>query len=157
MDELYSSRQRFDLCNDILDVADIDKLTSEIQAGSVDLPFDLNQDGTVDHEDHTYWVTHIKQTWVGDANLDGEFNSGDFVGVFQAGKYETGESAGWSQGDWNADGVFDSSDFVAAFQGGGYERGPRASVAAVPEPSAAILLMSGLVGIACIRRHRASN
>ena len=71
----------------------------------------------------------VKRTWYGDADFNGEFNSSDFVQVFQAGKYEQGwltESgwavgalAGWSEGDWNGDGLFDSSDFITAFQDGG--------------------------------------
>ncbi len=51
--------------------------------------FDVNQDGIVDELDLSDWVTTIKHTWFGDANLDGEFNSGDLVQVLAAGKYET--------------------------------------------------------------------
>ncbi|MCA9198262.1 MAG: hypothetical protein KDA87_12020 [Planctomycetales bacterium] len=62
----------------------------------------------------------------GDSNLDREFNSADFVTVFQAAKYENnivGDST-WEEGDWNGDGDFDSSDLVLAFQGAFYEQGP---------------------------------
>ena len=55
----------------------------------LDAMFDLNSDGSVDHEDHRIWVKDLKHTWFGDANLDGEFNSSDMVQVFAAGKYET--------------------------------------------------------------------
>jgi hypothetical protein len=58
----------------------------------------------------------------GDANRDGRFDSSDFVQVFQAGKYQTGQPATWAEGDWNGDGFFDSGDFVLAFQCGGYEK-----------------------------------
>jgi hypothetical protein len=58
----------------------------------------------------------------GDANRDGLFDSSDLVLVFQAGKYETGESAIWEEGDWNGDLVFDSGDLVVAFQSGRYEQ-----------------------------------
>ncbi len=57
---------------------------------------------------------------VGDADLNGVFDSSDIVRVFQAGKFETGESASFDQGDWNGDGVFDSTDIVVAFQAGRY-------------------------------------
>ena len=85
----------------------------------------MNGDGGVSAEDHRSWVKDLKHTWFGDADLNNEFNSNDFVRVFQAGKYEQGwldrwgniqgETAGWSEGDWNGDGVFDSNDFVTAF------------------------------------------
>jgi len=78
---------------------------------------------------------------VGDANYDGVFDSTDMVRVFQAGKYGTGEHAYWSEGDWTQDGVCGPADMVAAFTAGGYER----PLAAVPEPSAAILLLLGLL------------
>jgi hypothetical protein len=83
------------------------------------------------------WVTDLKSTYFGDANLDGEFDSGDLVEVFRAGHYEDGveRNSGWSTGDWNGDQEFDSGDFVKAFTGGGYERGPRPAAAAVPEPT----------------------
>ena len=93
--------------------------------------------------DHGIWVHELKKTYIGDANLDGEFNSGDFVQVFQTGKYETGTGAGWSDGDWNTDGFFSSDDFITAFEDGGYEQGPRTALAAVPEPSVSLLLVIG--------------
>ena len=96
----------------------------------------------------------VKRDWIGDANMDGEFNSGDFVAVFQAGKYETGEIAAWSQGDWNGDRVFDSGDFVAAFQDGGYEMGPRSITAAVPEPSGCLFVTLATLLFPLIRRKR---
>ena len=34
-------------------------------------------------------------TYYGDANLDGEFNSSDLVAVFAEGLYETGQPGGW--------------------------------------------------------------
>lgn len=56
----------------------------------------------------------------GDANCDGRFDSSDLIKVFQAGKYEQGTAADWSEGDWNGDGMFDSSDLIAAMIAGGY-------------------------------------
>ena len=78
--------------------------------------FDVNYDRILDEEDLAVWITELKNTWFGDANLDGEFNSGDFVSVFQANKFETGSAATWSEGDWNGDGEFNTSDFVFAFR-----------------------------------------
>ena len=135
-----------------LDAADIDMLTTEVQAGTNNASFDLDNSATVNEEDRRVWVEDLRNTFFGDANLDGEFNSSDFVTVFGAAKYETGSPATWSEGDWNGDGVFSSSDFVAAFGGGGYEMGPR-PVAAVPEPSARGLAFLGLLGLLAVRRR----
>lgn len=111
-----------------LDADDLDELCAAINGGDTDPIYDVNGDGLVNHDDHTYWVKQIKETWFGDANLDGEFGSGDLVAVFQAAKYETGLAASWAEGDWNCDGVFDSGDLVTAFQDGGYEQGPLPAV-----------------------------
>ena len=63
--------------------------------------YDLNGDGVVDFEDRKLWVedSAFKNTWIGDANLDLEFNSCDMVQVFAAGKYEKpGETATLGRG-----------------------------------------------------------
>jgi hypothetical protein len=85
--------------NRVLDANDIDLLSREVIAPTPDLVFDLNDDGQVSSADHTIWVHDIRGTYFGDANLNGEFNGSDMVQVFAAGKYETGENAGWSEGD----------------------------------------------------------
>ena len=135
-----------------LDVADIDLLTGEVIAGNNTASFDLDNNAMVDDEDRRVWVEDLRNTYFGDSNLDGEFNSSDFVTVFGAAKYETGSDATWGEGDWNGDGKFDSSDFVAAFSGGGYEQGPR-PVAAVPEPSSLSLGVLAILGLLAKRRR----
>ena len=108
----------------ILDAFDIDLLSAEIRDGGQNLAFDVDGNGDVDIADHQYWVAELKGTYLGDANLDGTFDSADFVLAFQRGQYEDQEilNSGWEDGDWNTDGDFDSSDFVAAFQEGGRNR-----------------------------------
>lgn len=135
-----------------LDLEDIDLLTAAVAAASTDLSFDLTSDGAVNSDDVVFWTKDLANSWVGDSNLDGEFNSGDFVAVFTPGKFESGNAAVWSEGDWNADGVFDSSDFVFAFTDGGYEQGPRTATAAVPEPTGCLLLLLG--SLTLIHRRR---
>ncbi len=132
--------------NDKLDVVDIDRLTSLMGAflGSSIFPnavLDLDRDAYVTEEDHRIWVKDLKKTWFGDANLDNEFNTADFVQVFTAGKYELTQR----EGDWNGDGLFDTSDFVIAFQDGGYELGPRNIEAPVPEPEPVVLFFTSIV------------
>lgn len=120
----------------ILGLSDIDVLVQGIVSMSDDLALDLNDDGIVGRTDLHAWVNELFGTYVGDANLDGEFNSADFVHVLGAGQYEdtiVGNST-WTTGDWNTDSEFDSNDFVAALGNGGYELGPPSTIA-VPEPS----------------------
>jgi hypothetical protein len=140
-----------------LAVTDIDLLTEAMNAAEPDAQFDLNDDGDVDFADRTMWVHDLKQTWYGDANLDVEFSSVDFVGVFQTGKFEINQPASWSEGDWNGDGIFSTTDFVTAFQDGGYEKGPRvAQAVAVPEPSSGVLMLATVVVLICFFRFQAA-
>jgi DNA-binding beta-propeller fold protein YncE len=145
-----------DFDNDmVLDVDDIDLLSAGIRNGVENKRFDLNGNNAIDEADRTRWVKDLKVTYFGDSNLDGEFNSNDFVVVFQAGQYEDdlqGNST-WATGDWNGDGDFTSGDFVLAFQDGGYEQGP-AAARSVPEPVTPVcgLLLGSLLVIARRRR-----
>jgi hypothetical protein len=142
--------------NDVLDVEDIDLLTNAVRSGDNPAGFDLNSDLLVNDADRQIWVNDLKFTYFGDANLDGEFNSGDLVHVFQRGEYEDNEAGNstWGDGDWNGDGEFSSSDFVVAFQAGGFELGPRAAVSSVPEPSANLLVLIGCFCLLGIFRTR---
>lgn len=140
-----------------IDILDVDALLTAVKSGENDPRFNLSADVVVDTKDLGIWVHLIKNTYFGDANLDGEFNSSDFISVFGNGKYENGSEAGWGDGDWNGDSAFDSGDFIVAFQDGGYELGPRAITRAVPEPSNAILLWAGIVGAHGLCRIRRSR
>lgn len=141
--------------NGELDVDDIDMLSAAAFAGNNPAEFDLNGDGNVDQLDRSAWIVELKNTWFGDSNLDGEFNSSDFVLVFTGGEYEDAEGGNstWAEGDWNGDGEFNSSDFVVAFSGGGFEVGPRVATQTVPEPGAIVLIVAGLLGLTAIRRN----
>lgn len=156
--------------NDALGLADIEYLQHRIRGSGLPesplewLPqamFDLNNDRSVSQADINVWVKDLKRTYFGDANVDGEFNSGDLVQVSASGKYDSiavfdafglmRNPATWSTGDWNSDGEFTSSDLILAFQDGGYENGARAAFAVVPEPCSFVLLTVGLLGLS---RHR---
>ena len=158
-------------------VDDADRAIITAHMDQVDTSYsrgDVNQDGVTNAADLEAWeglggnpqdridsITDLNEridfvhntlgTWMGDSNFDGEFNSSDFVAVFTAGLFETGEAATWATGDWNGDGVFGSGDFVVAFTDGGFEVGPRVA-SVVPEPSSIVLAMVALVGILRIRR-----
>jgi hypothetical protein len=109
----------------MLTVADINLLAGALRAGEASPPVhDLSGDGQMDFGDYQYLVLNLMETRFGDSNLDGRFDSADFVQVFQHGQYEDGVAGNsdWQTGDWNGDGEFDSADLVFAFQHGGYEQ-----------------------------------
>lgn len=135
--------------------ADFDRLGAAIRNGSVDPLFDLDSSGAVDTEDLEYLLVERAETWFGDANLDGFFDSGDLVQVFQNGEYDdglTGNST-WGTGDWNQDAEFDNQDLVLAFQDGGYLQGPRPAALPVPEPTTCFWTI-GVLGIGITLRRR---
>lgn len=145
-----------DFNNDqLLDDTDIDALSRANMLG-VDLPmFDLNEDANVNQGDRITWVEDLRNTYFGDANLDGEFNSSDLVQVFERNEFEDGIplNSRWASGDWNGDREFDSQDLILAFQRPGYELGPRAS--AVPEPTGSTpLVVLAICTLATIQRRR---
>jgi hypothetical protein len=114
-------------------------------------------DGTItDPTERLNYVRDVLRTWVGDSNLDGEFNSSYLVAVFQTGQYEDPleRNSSWVTGDWSGNGEFDSSDLVFAFQDGGFELGARPALAAVPEPSSMIPLAIGIIAMGRLRRSR---
>ena len=142
--------------NLVIEAADIDLLSSAVRNESADLKFDINLDNAVDSSDREYWVHKEKWTYFGDANLDGEFNSADFVEVFQTGQYEDQIEANstWSTGDWDGDAEFTSGDFVVAFQDGGYEKGPIQQTLAVPEPTAILTIVLSVLAFWGTARRR---
>ena len=107
---------RADLTNDgELTADDIDHLFAAIRANDQSTKFDLDQNGTVDHEDADRLIRHEFQSTLGDANLDGIFDTNDIIHVFQFGRFQQPTEASWESGDWNGDGYFDTSDLIAAF------------------------------------------
>ena len=105
-----------------IDDLDLDAMFRAVRVGSDDLKFDLNSDGAVDQSDAVYLQRDVLGIRPGDANLDGRFDSRDFVTVFRSAGYEDDEenNSGWAEGDWNGDGDFTTFDLVVAFREGGY-------------------------------------
>ncbi|MCA9216630.1 MAG: chitobiase/beta-hexosaminidase C-terminal domain-containing protein [Planctomycetales bacterium] len=103
--------------NGTIEPSDVDVICFAI--GQRDLDFDLDHDGDVDLRDLETFLASIGSV-IGDSNLDGTFDSTDFVQVFQANVFEKDKIATWATGDWNCDGKFGSSDFVYAFASGSY-------------------------------------
>ena len=140
----------------VLDMHDIDQLSNALREGVDERQFDLNGDGVTSQLDRVVWIRDLKQTYYGDANLDGEFNSGDLVLVLGAGEYEDElmDNSGWATGDWDGDREFTSADLVVALADGGYEHGPRAAVLSVPEPKSLTVLSMVLLLVAKLSLHR---
>ncbi|MCA9152445.1 MAG: hypothetical protein KDA92_24245, partial [Planctomycetales bacterium] len=106
-----------------VDIQDVDLICAAIQRGTNETEYDLTGDGAVNRNDMNELIVNILGTTFGDANLDGVFDSRDFVLVFQVGQYEdaiVGNST-WADGDWNCDGEFSSADLVLAFQASGFQ------------------------------------
>ena len=102
--------------NGVLDATDVDSLADHLRAGQLTALYDLDNSGVLDMDDHRFWVKSLQATWYGDADLDGEFTSGDLMTVAEAGEYEDSipGNSHWSTGDWNADRDFTSGDLVLA-------------------------------------------
>jgi hypothetical protein len=125
----------------VLDAADIDALATQSAGGTNNATFDLTADALVNGADVSFWVKDLFNSWIGDADLDGEFNSSDLVTVLASGTYEANVDSVWTTGDFNGDGRTNSGDLVAALADGGYEVGPRPpGAAAVPEPASMLWL-----------------
>ncbi len=112
----------------------------------------MTGDGAVDPSDLDFLINTLFGTSIGDADLDGVFNSRDLVVVLQAGEYEDGVAGNstWSEGDWNCDGEFDSGDVVRAFIAGDY-------TAAASQALSNALSLPTRVGAAAIRLGTESN
>ena len=136
--------------NGVLDAADIDMLTGDVQ----DPALDVTSDGVVNQDDRVFWVHDLANTWFGDADLNGEFVSSDIVVVFVAGKYDTGQEAGWAEGDWDGDGVFSSGDLITALVDVGYEKGQLTDGVDMPEPGGWLLLILGVGLLLTVRKGR---
>lgn len=83
----------------------------------------------------------IRYTAMGDANLDGTVNSGDFN--LLASNFGLG-GARWAKGDFNFDSVVNSSDFNTLASNFGFTL-PSSPGADVPEPGAFLLMGTSLV------------
>jgi autotransporter-associated beta strand protein len=95
----------------------------------------------------------------GDTNLDWNVDILDAANFLAGGKFDTGVAASWNEGDFGYDGIvdiLDAADFLSngLFDAGVYNgpSGRSAAVAAVPEPTSALLLVSGVLAVALGRR-----
>lgn len=100
----------------------------------------------------------------GDTNFDAFVDLIDAGNVLAAGRYDTGDSATWSEGDFNADRVVDILDITDLLAADLYDQGdyrPLVSglgqlgpAAAVPEPSTSVLVSAALAVVALLGSRR---
>jgi hypothetical protein len=96
----------------------------------------------------------IKYTYTGDGNLDGAVTFDDYAAM-DAAFFGTIPNLGWATGDVNFDGVINFDDYAVVDQAFFNQAAPlgRQDVSAIPEPSAALILVSG-VFFAVLARSR---
>ena len=133
--------------NDELDVADINLLATAVREGNIHPQYDLDQNGTLDLDDHTYWVADLKHTWMGDADLDGSVNFADFLVL--SGNF--GQEGGWAHGDFDNSGDVQFADFLLLSSNFGQTAG---EVATVPEPHLPTPLMALTIAFSRLRAKR---
>ena len=101
-------------------------------------------------------------TLLGDANLDGTVNTEDFTPF----STNLGHNGGWDQGDFNYDGTVNCEDFTPfshnlnqsatlAAAAGDLVSAERLSLANVPEPASAGLMI--VAGLGILRRRRGAS
>lgn len=129
--------------DDLLTADDINLLTREIGFNTTNDFYDLNDDGSVDLTDRTYWVEEIYQTHLGDANLDGSVDELDLEN-WQSNLFFF--NTGWTDGDFDGDGNTDIADFNLWNDNRGLVGSPPA-FASVPEPNGIWLTLFGLVSL----------
>ena len=138
----------------LFDCQDIDALVAEIVSGNHSAAFDLTNDGLVDGGDQVQWLADaasgngLSSSYrLGDANLDGSVDVGDF-NVWNNNKFTS--TAAWCSGDFNHDGSVDVGDFNIWNNNKFTSSGTQA----VPEPSTAVLLCGILIVFLGVRRSQ---
>ena len=113
-------------------------LAGAVFAGSSDETYDLNGDTSIDYGDVAYLVETLMGRQIGDANLDGSVDFADLATYYASG------GGGWAGADFNGDASVDFADLEAYYT----ETLPGApGPPAVPEPTTALLLAIGAVGL----------
>ena len=131
--------------NGELDVLDLDLISAEIGANSADIRFDLDGNGEISEADRIAWVTDVKSTFFGDANLDGKVDRSDLNAL--GANWLSTTATSWSEGDFDGDGVVASSDLN--YIGANWQSG-NAAAATVPEPTQGLVLVGLLLALSLI-------
>lgn len=143
----------FNLDN-VWDCSDIDALVAEIDAGTSDPLFDLDDDGVVGDADVDAWLgiagnRNIGSPYIrGDGNLDGFVDGSDF-NIWNSNKFVTVPA--WCMGDFNASGSVDTSDFNVWNE---HKFTSSFDAVAVPEPEMMPWFVGGLLSILLLQRRQ---
>ena len=138
--------------DDDCDPLDLNLLSQESAAGTNSAEFDLNNDTFVNLADIDEFLGLAKvQKINGDHDFNGAVEFADFL-VLSTNFATEGV---WSGGDFSGNGFVDFADFLIlssnfgqTFEGGGV------AAASVPEPSAGLLALISVLGLASLRRTR---
>lgn len=125
--------------NGLLDCTDILVVRAAVDLGLTDLVYDMNGDMAVNIADQLFWITDLKGTVAGDANLDFVVDELDFD-IWNANRFTS--DTNWCTADFNFDRLTDVSDFnlwnqnrdtvLATFAEVAVPGVPRAAVKAAP-------------------------
>ena len=141
--------------DNVLDSADLTLLERFIRSDLSesrwwqDEMFDLNQDNEFNDSDLNTWLFELKQVIPGDADLNGSVEFSDFLMLSE----NFGTRGGWSQGDFDLSGEVQFADFLILTDNFATSS---QTVESVPEPSAALLVVLGVFGLA-LRRKRVAR
>lgn len=133
-----------------VDEGDIRAICSNL--GSSDPRFEYTGDDTVTIDDLEAFVETRLDTRMGDTNLDGAVNFDDFLNLSQNfGK----DFRDWRRGDFDCNETVEFADFLFLSRHFGFESEENGgeAAAAVPEPSALLMLFSAL-GLVSMGRRR---
>ncbi len=101
---------------------DVESVRKAVAAGAHARWSDLNGDAQTNADDLVYLLSERLQSSVGDADLNGRFDSKDLLQVFQRGQFDdtVDNNSTWADGDWNGDSEVDNGDLLFVFQNGSY-------------------------------------
>lgn len=124
-------------------------LHADIPAGS---RLRFRWETTEDADASDSWVFGIDDVSItlvaaGDTDANGEVNFLDFLALAE----NFGEAGGWAQGDFSGNGEVDFLDFLALAENFGQSV---TAAAAVPEPTASLMAVFGVLGLIGFRKRR---
>ena len=128
---------------------DIDQLSAAVRSAR-DRSYDLNDDRLLNQDDRLLWVEDLKNTFFGDANLDGMVDAADLnaLGLNWLG---TG-AVGWAEGDFTGDAIVNASDLNELALNWQAAVNPPVAAHTISEPTGISLALVGLFVCSFLRR-----